>query len=290
MARKKRGGGAATRRDVRQLTFDPDPGRVLSAVDHLATILDTRQPIAPGVFPSHVFRVLRPADLCVFDVRGYRLRLETDEAGPVLVPDAADARLEVSLSFQHLGERAFFRSSPPPGPNPGDEPTDPPPIQALAARPSRLVFEVPDGETIGYSVAGVLAAISRLPLRVAPLATPRAITLSPDLFVPGAFTHVTTLAGGFQLVRHTDGLLTVISTDAAPATGTAPSARSLMSQAQALRTARVVLAGENAVDLSARRSLSGPLGRRPTPASERPARLARARRSVRGPAHFRRAG
>jgi hypothetical protein len=259
MARKKRGGGAATRRQVRQLTFDPDPGRLVSAIEHLGTVLDPLQPISPGVFPSHAFRVLRPSDLCVFDVRGYRLRMESGEDGPVLVPDAADARLEVNLSFQHLGERAFFRSGPPPGPNPGDEPVDPPPVQALAARPSRLVFDVPEGESLGYSVAGILAAISRLPLRVAPLATPRAVTFSPELFVPGAFTHVATLAGGFQLVRHSGGQLTVLSAETAPPQDAAPTARSLMGQAQALRTARVVLAGETAVDLSTRRSLSGPL-------------------------------
>lgn len=151
MARKKRGGGRSARRDVGQLAFDPDPGHLVSALEHLGTILDPSQPIGPGVLPSHAFRVLRPADLCVFDVRGYRLRLETGEDGPVLVPDAADARLEVNLSFQHLGERAFFRSIPPVL---GDESLDPPPIQALAARPSRLVFDVPEGEAIGYSVAG----------------------------------------------------------------------------------------------------------------------------------------
>src|SRR5687767_1175533 len=153
MARKNRGDGKSSRRDARQLVFDPDPEHLVSAVEHLDTTLDPSRPIAPGAIPSHAFRVLRPADLCVFDVRGYRLRMETSEDGPVLVPDAADARLEVNLSFQHIGERAFFRSIPPKA---TDESLDPPPIQALAARPSRLVFEVPEGEAIGYSVAGIL--------------------------------------------------------------------------------------------------------------------------------------
>jgi hypothetical protein len=256
MARKIREGGKSTRRDARPLTFNPDPGHLIAAVEHLDTILGAVRPTAPGVPPSHAFRVLRPADLCVFDVRGYRLRMETSESGPVLVPDAADARLEVNLSFQHLGERAFFRSIPP---KPTDESLDPPPIQALAARPSRLVFDVPEGESIGYSVAGVLAAISRLPLRVAPLATPRVVRVSPEVFVPGAFTNLATLAGGFQLVRHTDGLLAVMSMDAVPRPAGPPSAKSLAAQAQALRTARLVLAGETAVDLSTRPTRRGAL-------------------------------
>ena len=241
---------------ARQLAFNPDPGHLVSALEHLGTVLNPTQPIVPGVPASHAFRVLRPADLCVFDVRGYRLRMETGEDGPVLVPDAADARLEVNLSFQHLGERAFFRSIPPKA---TDESLDPPPIQALAARPSRLVFEVPEGESIGYSVAGILAAISRLPLRVAPLATPRTVTLSPGLFVPGAFTNLASLAGGFQLVRHNDGLLAVMSAGAVSPPAGPPSAKSLAAQAQALRAARMVLAGETAVDLSARQSQRGPL-------------------------------
>lgn len=256
MARKIRGAGKSTRRDARQLIFDPDPGHLISAVEHLDTILAPVRPIVPGVPPSHAFRVLRPADLCVFDVRGYHLRMETSEDGPVLVPGAADARLEVNLSFQHIGERAFFRSIPP---KPTDELLDPPPIQALAARPSRLVFDVPGGESIGYSVAGVLAAMSRLPLRVAPLATPRAVRLSPDVVAPGAFTNVATLAGGFQLVRHTDGLLAVMSAAVAPPPAGPASARSVIAQAQALRTARIVLAGETAVDLSTRPSRRGAL-------------------------------
>jgi hypothetical protein len=256
MARKHRGDGKSARRDGRQPTFDPDPGHLVSALEHLDMLLAPTQPIAPGAIPSHAFRVLRPADLCVFDVRGYRLRMDTGEDGPVLVPDAADARLEVSLSFQHLGERAFFRSIPPVV---GDESLDPPPIQALAARPSRLVFDVPEGEAIGYSVAGVLAAMSRLPLRVAPLATPRVVRVSPDVFVPGAFTNLASLAGGFQLVRHDDGLLAVMSANVAPAPTEAPSAKTLVAQAQALRTARMVLTSETAVDLSGRPSQRGPV-------------------------------
>jgi hypothetical protein len=255
MARKNPGGGKPPRRNARQLAFNPDPNNLLSALEHLDTLLNPTQPIAPGARPSHAFRVLRPLDLCVFDVRGYRLRMESTEDGPVLLPDAADARLEVSLSFQHLGERAFFRSIPP---KLNDDPLDPPPIQALAARPSRLVFDVPEGESIGYSVAGVLAAMSRLPLRVAPLATPRAVRVTPELFVPGAFTNLATLAGGFQLVRHNDGMLAVMSANVAPQPG-APSAKSLMAQAQALRTARLLLAAETAVDLSNRPSQHGPI-------------------------------
>lgn len=256
-------GGKGRRRDARPLKFDPDPGRLVSALEHLGAVLDPTRPIAPGVLPSHVFRVLRPSDLVVFDVRAFELRMESDDDGPSLVPASANARLEIGLSFQHLGERAFFRSNPLPGPNPGDESIDAPPIQALAARPSRLVFNVPEGERVAYSVTGVLAAISRLPLRVAPLATPRAISASPGgILTPGAFTLIANLAGGFQLVRHADGLLMVTAPDAPPAPPESASARSVVSQAMALRTARSVLATENAVDLSNRAVRGGPLERR----------------------------
>ncbi|MEZ5289677.1 MAG: hypothetical protein R2745_01200 [Vicinamibacterales bacterium] len=230
------------------LIFDPDPERLVLAVEDLGRLRDAGLAQAPAERPSHVFRVLRPTDLVALDVRGFGLRLEPGGDGPALVPDGTTARLEVGLAFQHLGERAYFRSGPPPGPNPGDEPTDPPPIQALAAQASRLVFDVPEGTRIGYSIAGVLQALSRLPLRVAPLATPRAITF--DAAAGGTFTTVAALPGGFTLVRHADGLLALAAEPQAPppAAGVAH----VLAQATALRAARTVLAGESAVSLTDR--------------------------------------
>jgi hypothetical protein len=142
-----------------------------------------------------VFRVLRPRDLVVLDVSAYGLDLVTDGDGPALVADGDGGRLEVRLPFQHLGERAYYAmdkakvpaTTLPPGAKPpgkgkppvevpvneGDEPLDGPPIDALAANGSRLVFAVAAGARIAFSSEGVLAAMSRLPLLVVPLATPR---------------------------------------------------------------------------------------------------------------------
>jgi hypothetical protein len=245
------GGGEGPAPGARELAFDPDPDRLVISLEDLGGLLDPGRLATPAEPPSHGFRVLRPDDLVAFDVRGYGLRLEQQDDGPVLVRSGATARLEVGLSFQHLGERAYFRSGPPPGPNPGDETPHPPPVQALAAQASRLVFDVPAGERIGYSIAGVLAALSRLPLRVAPLATPRAIAFDAASVGGAGFTHVGTLAGGFTLLRHVDGLLAVAADPQGPPPGTA-TGRQVLEQATALRTARVLLARENAVDLSAR--------------------------------------
>lgn len=243
------GAGDSKARDALTVVFDPDPARLIETIDQLGVVLDPSQPIGPGLRPSQAFRVLRPLDLVAFDVRGYGLRLTHDAKGPALVPAHKDARLEISLSFQHLGERAFLRSNPLPGPNPGDELVDAPPVQALAAQPSRLVFDVPEDKRIDYSVAGVLAAISQLRLRVAPLATPKATIFDAGGFAPGDFTPIVTFADGLQLARHADGMLALLPQESASAPEE-PSARSLIAQALALKTARVALAGENAVDFS----------------------------------------
>ncbi|MEZ5283943.1 MAG: hypothetical protein R2712_03860 [Vicinamibacterales bacterium] len=226
------------------LAFDADPDRRLVAVDFPGAVDDPGGPRTLAQRPDQAFRVLRPSDLAIFDVRCYGTRLESGDEGPRLVPTGAGARIEIGLSYQHLGERAYFRSDPLPGPNPGDEPADPPPIPALAAQPSRLVFDLPAGDAVPYSIAGVLAAMSRLPLRVAPLATPRTIAARP---VRDGLIDIATLPGGFQLVRDGAGLLAIT---AGRVPSGAATAKGVIEQARALRTARTVLATETAVDVS----------------------------------------
>ena len=95
--------------------------------------------------------------------------------GSRLVPQAPEALLEVRYSFQHTLEAAEPEMQVPPPPTPV-------PVPARAAFGSRLVFAVAATERIEYSVEGVLAAMSRLPLVVVPLATPRAFPRRvPDL-------------------------------------------------------------------------------------------------------------
>lgn len=189
----------------------------------------------------------------MLDVVGYHLNLQSSAEGIALIPTDPNARLEVRFAFQHLGERAFYRATPPP-PN---EPVQAPPIQALAAQPSRLVFAVPAGERIEYSIPGVLAAISRLPLRVAPLATPKAVAARPGLGGFGDLIGIVTLPGGFALARTDDGRLALNTARAAAvAPASASSARRVIAGAAAARTGRSLLAGETAVDLT-RRTVEG---------------------------------
>ena len=245
-------------RSPRVLRFDSNPLRlpVSPAGVVAARFGDLTTPLGP--LPSHAFRVLRPRDLVVLDVLGWDLDLVATNAGAVLVPAGNDARLEVRLPFQHLADRAYYAmegaefpptTQPPEIPiNEGDDPLDPPPIAALAAWGSRLVYDVPAGESIGYSSAGVLAAMSRLPLLVAPLATPRSTTSRPpfgrldDLLIE-------TLPGGLQLLRTSGGL--VLREARGRRVRPAGSALDrVLAGAAALRTVRALLAEESAVNLS----------------------------------------
>ena len=196
--------------------FDPAAGGGVTAS---GTFGDLVPP--PGAEPTHRFRLLRPLDLVVLDVLGYGLELRKDEDGHALVPVAEDARLEVRYPFQHVGEQAFYRVTQPvaittippnDAPEPDEEPqtegpfaADPitePPVLARAAYGSTVIFDVPTGERIEFSIEGLLAAISRLPLRVVPLATPRPLGRRPPV-VGGTIL----LPGGFSLSRTSAGLV-----------------------------------------------------------------------------------
>lgn len=191
--------------------------------------------------PSHHFRILRPTDLVVLDVLGYGLELRVDNDGPALHPLRGNARLEVRYTFQHLLEAGEIDNETPPH-------VHNVPIPCRAAFGSRLVFAVASNERIGYSVEGVLAAISRLPLMVAPLAKPKVLSRR---FLPGSLSELVTAAilpGGLQLYRANGGLVL-----AAARQGSVPElsgARRLISAASGLRTARVMLSTERAIDLS----------------------------------------
>lgn len=131
--------------------------------------------------PNHGSRIVRPRDLVQLHVLAYLCQLQPAEGGPHLVPTDPAARLEVRFPFQHLAERAWFKVDwPPRGVQPhippeapGSEPSTAPPTEAPAARGIRLVFDIPGDEAILFSAAGVIAALSRLPLRVHKLATAR---------------------------------------------------------------------------------------------------------------------
>ncbi len=218
----------------------PDPGKILP---------EPLTAIPPDVLaamprrPSHHFRVLRPGDLVVLDVLGFGLQSAADDGQLHLEPAEDDAYLEVRYTFQHLHEAA---EPEPNGPSPF--PPTPIPVPVRAANGSRLVYDVPDGEQIPYNVKGVLAAMSRLPLRVVPLATPRP---GRRRFTPGAFADAHTsvvLPGGLRLLNSAEGL--VLAPPARGAVSTPGRPRELLTNALALRTARHLLVSQRAVDLS----------------------------------------
>lgn len=261
-----------TVRGPRRLAFERDPLRLVDRVrlGSAASFGDLTGGAGPA--PSHAFRLLRPLDLVALDILGYDLDLVVDADGPALIPAGSDARLEVRLPFQHLGEQAWYAlenakvptttdgtvpgSGPPPDApvEPGDtfpagtEPPAPPPNQARAALGSRLVYAVPAGERIAYSVEGILAAMSRLPLLVAPLATPRPPSARPP-FSRGGDVVLIELPGGLQLVRGSAGLVLRDATRRGAPVPTS-SLRRVISGASSLRAARLMLAEETAVNRS----------------------------------------
>jgi hypothetical protein len=153
------------------------------------------------------YDVLRPTDLLNLRVTSENLRLDTaDPNQPALVVDQAGtpAWIAVSLPPQTIGEHAAFEASsiaPEQIPHRTD-PTDPfalntPGAPAAGAgsvaqlgRPSRLVFDVPPGTRIPFSIAG-LTAWAGLPPRLNPIAaippnpSQAQIDAAPDIAEPG---------------------------------------------------------------------------------------------------------
>jgi hypothetical protein len=145
-------------------------------------------PLPLPVPPDLVVDLIRPADLVAVSVEGYDVELVTGANPRIRAKEEETGRLVVRLSYQHLGERAIYEGlDPVPVPDESN-PTQPPvnqpapggeppghvaPIQARPAKTSRLVFEVPTGVEIAFSSAGILDALSRLPMLVHPLAKPR---------------------------------------------------------------------------------------------------------------------
>ncbi|SDI33172.1 hypothetical protein SAMN05192558_107173 [Actinokineospora alba] len=136
--------------------------------------------------------LVRPSDLVALSVTASGCELITGGGAPARLRSTGDeARLTVRFAFQHLGEQAIYEGFVPGKPMlqpddqgkpvaaPAHQPPDEgpgvvtqPPVGVVPARSSRLVFKVPAGETIEFSTAGILAAMSRLQLAVHPLALP----------------------------------------------------------------------------------------------------------------------
>ena len=108
-------------------------------------------------------RLLRTSDLIDLRLEALGCSIEAAGDGAELVA-GPDAALIVHFPPQHLGEEVWQTMPGPP----------PPPPRASghrAAGPSRLVFALPEGARIPYTLQGVLAARPALGLLVAPSAT-----------------------------------------------------------------------------------------------------------------------
>ncbi len=111
-------------------------------------------------------RLLRTTDLIDLRLEALGCTLEPTDACAELVA-GPDALLLVHFPPQHLGEEVWQAGAPPPPPA-----APPRPSSHVAAGPTRLVYEVPEGTRIRWTLHDVLAALPGLGLRVSPRATP----------------------------------------------------------------------------------------------------------------------
>ncbi len=216
--------------------------------------------------PSLRFDVIRAADLLALSVAAVNCKLVTGgDAPPALRPvQGKEARLVVTFPYQHLAEQAAYEGRAPgesPLRIPDEEhggvpiedtttPDDPgvlvrPPVGIRPARSSRLVFAVPEDETIEFSSGGILAAMQRLELAVHPLALPGDAPTtgstgdSPFIFLPGGLVaHVE--ADGVRIARAARG---IHAPDTSTVEGLSFQARELRRARAALETARGVSVG-----------------------------------------------
>jgi hypothetical protein len=126
----------------------------------------------PDAFRGFSITLRRPADHLLLHLSGVGLTIvsgtATEPARLVRTKDAPNARLIVGFGPQHTAEQVFQEKD-----EDGHVETPALPAGARFAAPSRLAFDVGDGVEIELTSEGVLRAISRLPLAVAPLAKPR---------------------------------------------------------------------------------------------------------------------
>jgi hypothetical protein len=186
------------------------------------------------------------------------------DAPPVLrATKGKKARLDVTFAYQHLAEEAVYEGRKqgeapvliPDDANGGRPTVDTTPsapnakvtplVDVRPARSSRLVFALPEAETIEFSSAGILEALSRLELVVHPLAAPgdRPTTGSlgdaPLIFLPGGL--VAHLGADGPLI--TKAMRGMTAPDLSTAGG-------LSLQARELRRARAALETQTGISIA----------------------------------------
>lgn len=214
------------------------PGLSLTAAD-----LSKSVPFQPGLMR---FRLLRPDDLLVMEIETTDLEFESspsqgsnDDDSLHLVPSGPKGGLLTAIfGYQHAAEKALFEVNDIPVPEPGSQI----PIAARAAHKSRLVFKVPKEERIAFSIDGIIAAMSRLEMVVAPVAMPREAITIGSIPIGAALIE---LAGGLGLAQQ-DGQLflqDIALTKSAARSPAAPATRS--GRKGAVTTASLIAAAES---------------------------------------------
>lgn len=157
---------------------------VFSALSPLTSLFDRSRPGKP---------VVRPNDLLALRVQ--LVNMSVQAGTPPLLKrgsrSAGSSYIVLHFPPQSLAEQVFFQAAPPgtkpasvpPGAPPAGAPNLsetplPPPIRARIAGESRLVFKVPDGFSVPYRLADVLAACRQLAPNVPANALPRAQALT----------------------------------------------------------------------------------------------------------------
>ena len=122
--------------------------------------------IPPEDPPPVDVRLLRTEDLVDLRLEAPGCTLEPTDAGAELVAGPS-AFVVVHFPPQHIGEEVWQGGAPPPAPPKPDRPSS-----HIAAGPSRLVYELPEGSRISYTLEALLEALPGLVLRVSSNATP----------------------------------------------------------------------------------------------------------------------
>jgi len=132
--------------------------------------------------------VVRPSDLLALRLELFNMAVQASAPPMLKRGPASGGPSYIVLHFppQALAEQVFFQAAvsgtlpprvPPGAPPPGNPAANdaplPPPIRARIAGESRLVFKVPDGFSVPYQLAEVLAACVRLDANVPANALPR---------------------------------------------------------------------------------------------------------------------
>lgn len=151
-------------------------------LDHVFNLFDRSRSGTP---------VVRALDLLALRIELCKLAVVPGD--PPVLQKIGRGSAYVILHFppQTITEQCFYQAAPPgfadanalsASEMPGD-----PPIRARIADESRLVFRVPDGTVIPWTLEGVLAAVQDLSMKVSPTARRRQLRFGPSLALDQLF-------------------------------------------------------------------------------------------------------